>query len=523
MTIRKGCIPTSSSCILWQGPTISCLEHCSGETIEDVIYHMGELLCTLNEQTCTCPNTLENINCERTDSGLVTFTLFDYLAFLFEDACEATGGLVGIESIAKTVAAIQEDLETLLDLPVCLQYVDKGETVTKLLYSEYILLLAASYCDLLAIVEELSTDVSGIDGRLEIVEQWITDYKEPDILTITSQCASATNPGETVNIDTAFETFEGNYCSYIGVSGSSAEWITALNQTCSGLAAEEQLSNPGDHMDDIATWIGSPTTVANNYNNLWLTICDMRTALKDLLASNAVLPCVLAPVENLVITSYDTTTATIDWEKSSLANIEDALGFIIEVYEWNGGSQGNLITTATVGATTYTYDIISGSIIGDIEYLVKVTAVYSCGSSTALTVLGVLKENTILYKVNLSEVSDSGITTACDDGGGAVNYDYITNTITLDFVDATLGAPAITPSDIDVIIRFTVNHPDYGIFTQHSVITIPSGASTVDYDYISEQTILADDGTCKPVTKSIVCGVSISNTSAEFGTGIVQC
>ena len=41
------CSPISSNCVVWQGPDISCLNLCTGDTISDVVAAMATELCTI--------------------------------------------------------------------------------------------------------------------------------------------------------------------------------------------------------------------------------------------------------------------------------------------------------------------------------------------------------------------------------------------------------------------------------------------------------------------------------------------
>jgi hypothetical protein len=44
------CSPTSSNCVIWQGDDIECLNLCKGDTVSDIVFQMGCLLCTLKDQ-----------------------------------------------------------------------------------------------------------------------------------------------------------------------------------------------------------------------------------------------------------------------------------------------------------------------------------------------------------------------------------------------------------------------------------------------------------------------------------------
>ena len=65
----SNCIPTSSNCIIWQGPNIECIGLCKGDTITDVVYKLAVSYCELKEQLdignydISCINCPEGIDC----------------------------------------------------------------------------------------------------------------------------------------------------------------------------------------------------------------------------------------------------------------------------------------------------------------------------------------------------------------------------------------------------------------------------------------------------------------------------
>ncbi len=56
---KKGCITTSSECVIWQGPNISCINLCTGDTISTVVATLAEELCALIDSV----NVTGNITC----------------------------------------------------------------------------------------------------------------------------------------------------------------------------------------------------------------------------------------------------------------------------------------------------------------------------------------------------------------------------------------------------------------------------------------------------------------------------
>ncbi len=490
--LNKNCTPVSSSCVIWNGPKITCIDQCQGDSIEDVVYRLGQVVCSLSEiqsGDCNCDDkvTSQTFSCYNTDyntnTGVTTYTLTteQMLEWLFTNLICIKGEY---EITYQDVLDKIKSLSLPLALPEYLQYKEDGQTITELTYEEYILLLAEWVCDLYDTLVTQQSNITTIQKDISIIRQWIDNYKEPNKLTITSGCASAANPGETVNIDTAFERFEACYCDYISVLGSTTKWTTAMSAMCPNLATEPQMQDLDLDMKDLADWIPNPNTVAENYNNLWLSVCDLRTALQTLLESKAILPCVLISPNSVTIDSYNTISANISWTTSSLTNIQSPIGFSLEIWEWNGTTEGNLVYSNTYGDDVFTANVISTSIIAGREYIVKIKALYSCGESSAITVIGYLKEAIILYNINISESSDVGVTTSCDEGEGPSDYPYITTTTTYDLVNASTGLPATLATDLTIVVKHTITHPDYGVFTSNVPVTIPAGNSTVDYNYV---------------------------------------
>ena len=44
---NNNCTPTSSNCIVWQGPNIPCINLCKGDSITDVVYKLATDYCDL--------------------------------------------------------------------------------------------------------------------------------------------------------------------------------------------------------------------------------------------------------------------------------------------------------------------------------------------------------------------------------------------------------------------------------------------------------------------------------------------
>ena len=56
------CSPISSNCVVWQGPDISCIDLCNGDTVSDVVAALATKLCAIIDETCTCTPDLAGLD-----------------------------------------------------------------------------------------------------------------------------------------------------------------------------------------------------------------------------------------------------------------------------------------------------------------------------------------------------------------------------------------------------------------------------------------------------------------------------
>ena len=48
---KENCSPQSSNCVIWQGPDLSCINLCKGDSISDVTYKLAVELCKIKDAT----------------------------------------------------------------------------------------------------------------------------------------------------------------------------------------------------------------------------------------------------------------------------------------------------------------------------------------------------------------------------------------------------------------------------------------------------------------------------------------
>jgi hypothetical protein len=267
-TADQGCSPVSSNCVIWQGPNLSCINLCKGDTISDVVFKLATEVCTL-----------------KGDLGLSDLDLTSLV-----QVCSAT------PEPAKTLAAVLDLLinkvvcladivdglptssspytEPTLNLPACLQYTNgQGQTVTSLVHSTYSLTLATKICEINATVSGHTSQISSLGSRVTALENASGSSVTP---TVDIKCL--TGGSTLLDFDTAIETVSNELCSLKGVLGTNSSITSASAKQCTQLSTLNALGQIGT-MSSISGWKTTVTTLSDSINNLWLTVCDMRGSI----------------------------------------------------------------------------------------------------------------------------------------------------------------------------------------------------------------------------------------------------
>jgi hypothetical protein len=131
----------------------------------------------------------------------------------------------------------------------------------------------------------------------------------------------------TASIDAVLNTLLNNptigYCALVAATGLPASILAsvAVQLTCID-DDSPSLANPGETMGTayFPTWVNSPITASHAITNLWLTICDLRTAIQESGTT------VVEGGEGITVTSAtigSTTTYTVinDYLETFVANL----------------------------------------------------------------------------------------------------------------------------------------------------------------------------------------------------------
>lgn len=492
---KGGCMPVSATCVTWDGPNIPCIDLCKGDTIDVVIYELAKILCDITENVLDV-STLE-FDCLLESGQCPPDTLLETIQLIITKIC------LPPDPVPPTPTPIPN-----ANLPVCLQYIDPvtGDLITALPLDEYVEYLAQNICDIIIKIESFEATLSAINTQVQIIQNIINNggggSTTPPVINITTQCLSGTAPGQTLAIEVAFQNMEQTLCSYLQILGTLAQWQDMFNAIC----IDETTTLPcGDGTyGDIPGWVTNPTTAAQSMTNLWLVVCQ----LNNCISTTPALPCVTIPPVSVSIDSATTTAATISWVPPVTTGSQAPVGYKIEVFDIVGTIPP--LVSVVVGPTPLTYNIVDPAITTSTEYIVRVSAIYDCGTSGYVQTTGILKEPAYAAKLYYSTTSVTDKPQNCTNpiGPTITPYNPITQTIRIDLKDAS-GNPLVnTGADIEVIIRgeYISCSADPIVETDVSIV-IPTGQTYGTYSFESSSMLYCPGEGCISVTRNVLCFV----------------
>lgn len=307
---NRPCSPISSNCVVWQGPTLDCIDLCTGDTISDVVAKMAEELCTLLDQT--------NVdNYDLTCLGITACGPKDFQALiqlLIDKICE-------LNNLPTDGTRLEE---TCPDCPVtvalCLRETDQGLPVTMQLV-DYVQMLANKICSLIDQIGDLQDQVNNLDIRVTVLENTPPPTFDIPSFTLTSCSVGSLPVGSTQQINIILQEFINNvWCPFYTATGTTNALINAVNAIC--IADSDIQLSTGTAFALNPNWIQSASydTVADAINNIWVALCDMYNYLLNL-GSTTVVAGEGISVTSSTVGTVTTYTVANEYLETFLANV----------------------------------------------------------------------------------------------------------------------------------------------------------------------------------------------------------
>jgi hypothetical protein len=270
---KENCSPISSNCVIWQGPDISCINLCNGDSISEVTYKIAEELCAVKESfgftdvDLTCLLTI----CSTSPEPQKTIT--NILNLIINKVCCLSDI---VNNIDITVPA-----EIEIRLASCFNITNpQGVPLTSLPQSEYVYQIGVFLCGLNDTVNSQANDIDLLQQQVAA----LMGTPAPTIPQVTPKCVIT--PAVPTDIDVVVDALESQYCDLASVLGSVSNLNIALGKQCTDLNTQNLLSS-GKAITSLGTgpggnWVTTPSTVADTLVNMWAMICDIRGAVKTI-------------------------------------------------------------------------------------------------------------------------------------------------------------------------------------------------------------------------------------------------
>lgn len=365
---QQGCNPISSNCVVWQGPDLPVIGLCNGDTISDVIAKLAAKLVEIQDAVSIAGVDLSCLELSTAPTSVEELfqVIVDEICTL-KDGSGTTGGTTTTETVIAT-------------LPVCLQYTNlENDLVTQLPIDEYAELVAAKVCDIITDVTTLQTQVADHETRIITLEgaSGGSNYTTPQI---TPSCVL---PAVATDIDVVIDELEDQFCTLNSALGGSTELLSASGSQCDSLNGADQLSGSGA-MSGLPGWNTTVTSVADSLQNMWLTICDMRSAIKTIQDTCCSLSC--SDVIFAVSGSFTGGTLTLDFTGTSIPSAMsecDINGADVTISDGTNTYNTEVsVLTALSGDNTATVDLSSTLLDQYLDYTVTITLCVTDGSIT---------------------------------------------------------------------------------------------------------------------------------------------
>lgn len=360
-TAEQGCSPVSSNCVVWQGPSLSCINLCNGDTISDVVYKIATNLCAIQSAYDLSQLDLSCLVafCTSSNPAPTTKTLPAVLDFIVKKVCCLNGRIAALE----TGSGGSSYTEPNIALPTCLQYQDPGtgQTITQLVLNQYVLRLANQFCSLKATVDTHTTQISSLTSRVTILEARPLPTPLP---TVTPNCILT--PGVATPMAAVLDELEAQYCLLRGVLGTNTQITAATAAQCASLSSANALSQPGV-MSSITGWNSTVTNMAQAFQNLWITVCDMRATIAALKNCCGQVDCTQFILSFDASANNDRTEVTLDFNPGTIipAGFANAVaGSTVVISDGTNQKTFTINLTSLAASGTFVAVVAGGSVSG---------------------------------------------------------------------------------------------------------------------------------------------------------------
>ena len=276
----QSCDPISSNCVIWQGPDIECIKLCKGDTVSDVVAKLAGELCKV----------MEVLNITSYDLSCFNLTACapeDFQAliqFLIKRICQleqCTGCIPdcngnSVPPVTTGAAAGCPDCE--VAIASCFYFQNQfGDTVTSMQLSDYVITLGNFLCQNAGSITTINNTLIIQQGQIKALQN-----APAPVFVLPSFVPACVLPPVSTDIDVILQALEQQFCALRNATGTPDEIYLAISKQCAALNTAPVLGPGGGTMGSILGWVNSPINLSDSLTNMWLTICDLRSAVANI-------------------------------------------------------------------------------------------------------------------------------------------------------------------------------------------------------------------------------------------------
>ena len=285
--------PVTTKCVTWDGPEITCLDGtvlCKGQTIENSVYLLASKMCEIYEAIDiqginTCIN---NIQDGASISIGSTSTIQQIFSAIINKVCSLNTRVQTLENTdcPEIRAVVPTCLINDTTLPVQVQsFLGWDSTTNTLPIESYASYVAQIICFMLIKINTIQNSIASINQDIQSLWDALNNCTNNCSFNVQPTCTNnfTLNPNnQPVFISDAYTWLETDFCQLQSAIGTSSQITDAISKQCANLNEQDKLSSGGT-MENIAGWVNSPVNLADSLSNMWLTVCDMRQAVSQIL------------------------------------------------------------------------------------------------------------------------------------------------------------------------------------------------------------------------------------------------
>ena len=273
---KAPCTPTSSNCVIWQGPDLNCIKLCKGDTISDVTANLANELCNVMDEL-----SITNYDLSCFDLvGCNPKTYQELLQFLIDKICE-------LYNLPETTIN-GEDNKDLINVAPC--FVVNGVTVMTL--TDYVIAIGLRICSIIDQIAEINNILIDYGDRITVLEEAVPPtFTIPDVASECilqgppDQIGGPGSPAVPMNqlLSVLINDNDYGYCALINATGLPINIINSVLSQCifntdiplSPTTGATYSANPNWN----SNWQTPDTNIAASLSNIWVVLCDIYNSI----------------------------------------------------------------------------------------------------------------------------------------------------------------------------------------------------------------------------------------------------